>query len=223
MADNFHTCPHCGINTFKSRRGLVQHQQSNKKCAAAILHKFGLSIYPSFPHHTMPLQAAIPAKGRHFHVDDNNVTSVSNVTNTPFFSSTLAKSNSFVESEKLLANADEESGCFPMSDDSEDAAFDIDSTDCIRNVPTPPATFDTKKHFLDYSVLVAKNFGCFTNSQHALITLINRSRKTKASLGTYEAIMDWHCRVTGTLNDRQKLSSCSEYVPRQWLFSTLRK
>ena len=62
----------------------------------------------------------------------------------------------------------------------------------------------------------------FTNKETVAINLMSVLRKSKASLRTYDAIMKWHFVSNGTINERQPVSHCTEFIGREKLFDMLK-
>ena len=63
----------------------------------------------------------------------------------------------------------------------------------------------------------------FTKPMETALKLMVELRKTKASLNTYETVMDWHFRSIGQLQDNQKLGEHLDYISRDKVFNYLRK
>ena len=58
----------------------------------------------------------------------------------------------------------------------------------------------------------------FTKFQRRAVRL----RKTKASLATYEDLMQWYFVETGQLREGQAVAKCSEYITREKVFKMLK-
>jgi len=79
-------------------------------------------------------------------------------------------------------------------------------------------------HFRAYCVKAGQHFVPLTKVQEAAITLLAKLRETKASLKTYESMMEWHLKVTGALRPHETFKNAGEnYWTRQKLFTFLRK
>ena len=63
----------------------------------------------------------------------------------------------------------------------------------------------------------------FTHAEASAIRLLIRLRQTKASLQTYESVMEWHLKETGRLQNWQSLADSEEYISREKLFKQLKK
>ena len=79
------------------------------------------------------------------------------------------------------------------------------------------------QHFQVYIRHARRSFQNFTKSQRRAIRLLVRLRKTKASLDTYESIMEWHFREIGKINVRQSVAQCAGFISRAKMFKFLRK
>ena len=60
-----------------------------------------------------------------------------------------------------------------------------------------------------------------TDAQCGVLTLLEKLRKTKASLSTCEAVMEWHLSASGELRPGQSLASCESCVSRERSHETL--
>jgi hypothetical protein len=84
---------------------------------------------------------------------------------------------------------------------------------------------------LDQSVLenfqqycsTASGFQPFPNPKRHAIQLLSTLRKTKASLATYETVMEWHLKATGKLHSHQSVGSSKYFYSRNGIFKSLKK
>ena len=115
---------------------------------------------------------------------------------------------------KLLEDSDE------SSDEDEDN---------FNNLPDLPEEDDDslrpneaiRADFLQYVEHAHENFGKFTANERNAVKLLLLLRRTKASLDTYEAVMEWHFRAAMKLRHHEKLCNHPDYVSRKTLFKKL--
>ena len=87
---------------------------------------------------------------------------------------------------------------------------------------TPGINTNIRANFSTYCANAHRTFLPFSKHQSTAIDLLNRLRQKNAALNTYESMMEWHLRANGVLNNRQKLSTYSQYISRESLYSFLR-
>ena len=63
----------------------------------------------------------------------------------------------------------------------------------------------------------------FSKAEATAIRLLLKLRKTKASLDTYESVMDWHLRETRKLQNWQSLADSEDCISREKMFKRLKK
>ena len=73
-----------------------------------------------------------------------------------------------------------------------------------------------------YAEYARKHYAAFDKNMRDAIRLLVVLRHTKASLDTYEEVMEWHLRVLGKLLPHEKASGSPNFVSRQKLFKQLR-
>ena len=76
--------------------------------------------------------------------------------------------------------------------------------------------------FREYSKVRQDSRYDLTKSQVTCIRLLLRLRATKASLNTYESMMEWHLEESGKMLPGQTLSQCKDYISSHTIYSTLR-
>ena len=215
MATDLYRCKYCGKAKFTTLRGLNSHQQQTPKCKKKMLQEFGLDIQGKFARHMMKTSmvfypsskqsgAALANVERYF--ESNQVVGTSSVARLP---------NSTIEDDATSTNLDP----FNYDDDN----FPVDDE------PAMPAEEDLgvfstqlRDNFDKYIDFTHKDLIPLTSVEIDAITLMARLRKTKASLDTYDDIMDWHLRRTGRLAENQKLGTCPHYLSRDCLMKNLR-
>jgi hypothetical protein len=90
-------------------------------------------------------------------------------------------------------------------------------------VPATQPTYAIRDDFRDYCRYRCRYSAPFSRDWRNAIELLDRLRRTKASLDTYESIMLWHFRASGKIRPHHTLSSCRHYVSRKVIFKHLRK
>lgn len=236
MAGNPLKCPYCNAKPFKSARGLVQHQQSSRPCFQAIQRKHGAKISSKKAHTFVSFAsvndtmnpANLLANATTSRPKDKNSSPISqqhtaNTDNNPRLSKrhrTSDESSCFQQEEY---DADDDNGMCPLlddvSEDSQQRPVKISATSENNAVNTEiladwqKYTCWAKQHLLPD----------FTKSEANAIKLLATLRKTKASLDTYESVMEWHLQSTGALKHQQTITDCKEYISRKVLFKKLRK
>ena len=113
--------------------------------------------------------------------------------------------------ESLSSVSDEDSVTAPHLNGTADAVV-------ITNADT-----SLRESFNNYVHHSIRNRMPFRKHERDAIRLMHRLRKTKASLDTYDDVMDWHHRAKGTLKRHMKLSSVPQFVSRKAMFKKLRK
>lgn len=78
-----------------------------------------------------------------------------------------------------------------------------------------------RHNFKQYVHYAENNVSNFTEVKKTALKLMAVLRKSKASLDTYDAVMEWHLRVSGILEPRQALGNCTSFVSRPKMFKYL--
>ena len=118
--------------------------------------------------------------------------------------------------------ADEDFGGFPMIDDNSNNSVAVEEITLEQSDEVVP-TAKIIDNFNEHVEWARSNLLDFTTDVKNAITLMSSLRKTKASLDTYETVMDWHFRSTGSLLSTQQLSDCRRFISREKLFKQLRQ
>jgi len=90
---------------------------------------------------------------------------------------------------------------------------------------TVAGAIDTKivTDWREYCVRQEKYFVPLGKKQRKAIRLMAELRTTKASLDTYDAIMEWHLKETGELRRHESMGQTYKFLSRQKLFKDLRE
>ena len=215
-------CPYCGEQRFKTTRGLSNHQRSSAKCAAKIMQKYGMIPDGCFPHDVMPLSDAIPTNSRNNEANENT-SKRRKETEISFICNGANQSSIACGAARLTFDATEDNNFdFHMEDDMQPLMLDSDEElDVNENPIAPDCTI--KSNFVEYVARANAQFANLTKVEQNAIALLHRLRKTKASLDTYESVMEWHLRATGSISEVQSIAQSNDYVSRPKLFKMLRK
>ena len=176
----------------------------------------------NYPHEVMPLSDAITTKNPL--VDDSAFNSkVSNISqNSCNASMTDPTPRENVNKRPIYNSNDENNFAFNMDDDMQELTFDS-ADDSSVNEPPSPAVPSIRSNFLEYVARANDQFANLTNTEKTAITLLHRLRQTKASLDTYDSVMEWHLRVTGSISDTQKATDSNQFITRDKMFKKLRQ
>lgn len=79
------------------------------------------------------------------------------------------------------------------------------------------------QQFKEYVAHARQHFLKFDKHEKKAIKLMDILRRKKASLDTYDAIMEWHYKETGALKEHQTLGAFREYLSRHVMISRLAK
>ena len=82
---------------------------------------------------------------------------------------------------------------------------------------------EIRANFRTYVSFAYEHLLPFSRAEATAIRLLLKLRKTKASLQTYESIMEWHLRETQKLQNWQSLADCEDYISREKMFKSLKK
>ena len=102
-------------------------------------------------------------------------------------------------------------------DDNSSAQIDVEMDD---NNGGP--IDDLLQNFKEYEARSAY-FERFEKKHHVAVELCRLLRQTKASLATYDTMMQWHFWATGKLREGQPVSTHPDYISREKLFKMLRR
>jgi len=115
------------------------------------------------------------------------------------------------------ANADDE-GVFVDNDSDEDSLAVSEVNDLGPNRPDETI-------LEDFTVCCReqRNLPPFTKKQMDAIKLMGILRDAKASLGTYNTVMEWHLKANGDLLPWEKMGGSKAFLTRATVFKTLEK
>ena len=75
----------------------------------------------------------------------------------------------------------------------------------------------------DKYVSRARSYTPFSQDMKNAIKLLGTLRQSKASMDTYEGVMEWHFRTIKAVSGAMTLGNCHAYISREKVFNTLRK
>jgi len=115
----------------------------------------------------------------------------------------------------------------------DDGQFDVDDDDddddnFDHDFDEPDDRILLRQHslledFKEYAAYANKNFIPFTKLERHAIKLMVVLRQTKASLDTYESVMEWHLQTTKKLKPGESLKETKDFLTRKKLFAKLAK
>lgn len=115
----------------------------------------------------------------------------------------------------------EDSVDFFMMDNQQSDDEEENNAEPLQSFP-PAAAYNM---LLDWHQYVdrAKGFAPLSQNHVDAIHLLQRLRKTKASLDTYETVMEWHLRSTGKIHMHASVTTSPEYISRKDLYKQLER
>ncbi len=233
------SCPHCR-KKFASEENLAQHQERSTVCSAlhAVNHtrKHGdLAAYVNvnFARNVRAKTAQKRAAAGHNYganrvLVDVNVNTIN--ANRPQKGATADQNDeennqfdadsdeSSMEDDDLVFGDDEEEDDY--YNEEEDSEEDEDS---VQNEDEPVPDTEILDNFREYVENAQKNYVPFPKEWKDALDLMFALRQSRASLDTYDTIMEWHLRATGKLHPHQKKSETPAFISREILFKKLRE
>ena len=213
-------CPFCLRNNFGSQGALTQHQQRSPVCLAKLRASLaGKSDYLT-AHQYIPRSTAKngrcssetlrPPPAKKMAINGKIVW-----TKSQKFCAKLQKSGKLQEHQLLDCSKQ------LATEDNDEFNFLFGTLD--ENVQRP-GQIDTSilDDYRDYCADANRDYVPLTDIQKAAITLLATLRRTKASLSTYESMMEWHLRSTGVLRPHETFKNTDKYLTRKKLYEDLR-
>lgn len=232
-------CDYCK-REFESSRGLTQHQQRSNSCKAAMGVAHGSNAraasaelgYMTANEHLATVSTnawRIRQKERQLELDAAQLSFASRA-NAPQEGEERPvdrlRLSGYTTAREY--NSDEDAPTYHFDDDeSEDddasqeaKGSDSESVHVIEGEVRPDETM--VKRFQEYCER-AQGFVDFPIPQMQAIKLMTTLRKTKASLGTYDAVMLWHLKAKGDLHEHESGRSSPKFFSRHKIFQQLAK
>ncbi len=109
---------------------------------------------------------------------------------------------------------------FPMFDDatveSEEQELEENGNNYLLQVNAEPLNM-----FKEYVLKARRDFGPLETYEVEAIKLLALLHKKKASLDTYDEVMEWHLRATGAIKSNETLADAESYISRKSLIKRL--
>ena len=209
------TCEYCGKPGYKSEASLHQHQTHTDACFAKLSSSLG-----SQPHLKGSKTCYTGAASHLPFASMNPHYRPSFLNNPPQKAQKLRKLWSIAGD-----NTRPPSFGQPLQYQDYDNDFDILLGDDSSEGDTLESTVvqvdnSMRQNFLDY-VKRSKEFIPFTHQDIKAITLLIQCRKTRASLGTYEAMYRWHLESNGNIRPWESLKTSPHFLAKEKVYKML--
>ena len=199
-------CKHCGKDRFRSQKGLDYHQQFSKICDPQA--EDNLAQYASQQQETrLELETQDPAK-------------------VPGIEPTLATDpGRLQENPELPPNQEQDQWNLWEDDDSDDDDDDDEPPPLLHIVP--PDDHDVSTEALDRFIKFVQqtdiDYCPFSRDETSAVQLLHVLRRKRATMDTYEEVMEWHYRASGEIGPHQRLGDAPGYISRKKMFAMLYK
>ena len=222
MASDNYQCNFCGKDSFSTKRGLKQHQLTNRACLSMI--KASLRIKEKkakYAHHYLPTTTVVTeAPSRML---DSQLLFTSNKT-----------AGDFSPLDKTVARMPIRQGCDSDSEHSyqnfqPNLHTEVEDDQTIASLSAKQAATTEELGAVDNSLRTMfnsfvsneKRASEFTQAQINAIRLLSMLRSTNASLKMYESVMKWHFECTGEIRPHETVTSCTSFISRDTMFDHL--
>ena len=219
------SCPFCDRTNFACQRALTQHQQRNEKCYARLCESVGADSGYTTAHESF--SCAKTNAG----FNDHDLAALA--TNMFHRSSRLGAMQVHFDKlqRKVLHNLGGYQTAREVESDADNEQSDDDGAMFLGDndneaVEEQPAVYikpdETIRANFTYYCEFAEELVEFPPDKEAAIKLMHTLRQTKASLDTYNTIMEWHLKSNGDIHPHESLGSTKQYLSRDKLFKELR-
>jgi len=218
-------CEHCGRDDFKSKRGLRKHKLEKKGCRDHLKARFGCNADAKIAAACLPVDTA--------HKPQNCAAGSQNAMHYPDVPDRLgakrAKCMSLPDKDFMSAWLMKAQSELEQSQVDNDSDADIGMCDAENDVILPPTEESSarQKLMLDNFKDCAKRANDFipldANKFVTAITLLQTLRRTKASLDTCEATMQWKLESQGLLHPGESLAKSPHYMSREQVYRKLKE
>ena len=238
MSTPGYKCIHCGKNTFKSQRGLTQHQKTSAICASRSRQsKDTDSGYFTAQEGILYTRVCQPISNKRAKdiaescETEHNIRPqkkskdllIERMMKQTQSSLTKAAEDEANEFEEYATAREDNSGDEADILDDDDNNFGIDEDDDeVQNNFFPDKNRVIMMEFREYSAYANKHFRGLTYTEKTAIKCMVMLRKTKASLSTYNSVMEWHLKENGQLHERQTLGETKQFFSKKRLMSFLK-
>ena len=248
MQSQIIVCKYCKRDNFRSLRGLNQHIARNKFCsekALGTIPELEQTLVSNVRNDTVENQpdqvdtasnnnadrdiADIALENVLGHTDLELAMEIESVKNRleslakdkDFFSSSDDDSSS--RGSSSMSKSD--SGQFPTNNksDSDDDDFmaNPDDKEVQMEKNQPMASAEALTQFKEYVNKAHEEFLDLDPDQVTAIRLVDTLHRKKATLDTYDAVMDWHFRANGTIESHESVADAPGYISRKNLMEKL--
>ena len=210
MPASLFQCIYCGRSDFLSKGGLEQHVSQNTECRAKeSASLLGQEVRRETARDFMALTTIRREKKRNDFISrqDRDATHDKTSANHAAHHGIGLESDGDNDHQfgAIGQDSDEDDHGMQSSDEGEDGA------------PDQSILLD----FLDYECRASLSFHDFTPKEQNAIELMSILRQGKASLRTYEAMMEWHLRASNKLRRHENLASHPDFIGREPLINML--
>ena len=234
MMESCLKCKYCGRDNFGSTRALTQHQQKNAVCHGKLKADLAGDNGYMTAHEYLPCTKVTLGK-----MNDESL-HLATVVNNVVAEDSMAWAQLSGKNQNLghcpenyetaredLSATDEQ--VFGYEDDDN---FSIFSNGSLANgnnndggqPKNPGQPIDwILGNFTEYCDYATEYWNPFTKHEVAAIKLMTTLRNTKASLDTYEAVMEWHLKTIGEIRPNEGLGASFDFISRKKLFKKLRE
>ena len=219
-------CPYCNHKPFATRRALTQHQQRNVACQSRLKDAMGATkgytTCDEFMEY-VAVNALQHAKlmGQHDLKQGLMAAQLGAMAQNSMAKNATAEGYATAreyDSDGPLIQFPEEN--YEALDDDESQNEDEDAVIVPPNNLPPLTTI--RDDWNKYCQKAQKNV-FFQKDRRAALELMLKLRQTKASLETYNTIMEWHLKTIGALHYHEKVGGKKHFLSRYKLFKYLRK
>lgn len=192
-------CKGCGRNTFRHQSGLDAHLQYSEKCnqvAKDALAKFVSQQQEKIGEFAQEDQPKVPG----IRGNENNIAQVPE----------------YQEQDDFILFDDDDSSVSSDSSEPPEALTVIRPDD--HDVSTKELD-----GFLEFIHQTDVDYFPFSEDEKAAVELLHLLRRKRATMDTYEAVMEWHYRASGELPPQQRLGDVPGYISRDKMFAMLYK
>ena len=208
------TCSYCQ-KKFTSNRGLTQHQQRNEKCFRQLSAVAGTGPKPPQASCGVALSALNLAKQRQ---KEHYAGPKKGKKARKLGPSTSQSALQNAEFAGQYHSDNDDVGIYSDGSEEEEDVEEANSDD-EEALGAPQIDESMLANFKNY-VAGAPNLAPFTSQEVQAIKLMAVLRRTKASLDTYESVMEWHLKTVGALHEHESLSG---YLRREKIFDSLKQ
>jgi len=217
-------CELCGRDN-KSQRGFSKHKLENKGCRDHLKAQFGSDTDTKI--------AAAYLRVDTVHKPQNYAVGSQNAMHYPDLSDGLGakrpKCMSLPDKDFISAWLMKAQSQLEQSQADIDLEADIGMYDAENDVILPPTKESSARqklmidNFKDYAKRANDFIPLDANKFVTAITLLQTLRRTKASLDTYEAIMQWKLESQGLLHPGESLAKSPHYISREQVYRKLKE